>query len=42
MEFSSFTESFSYIEDLKKFRPTMRLQAFIDARKKQNGRLSPQ
>ena len=32
MQFSSFTESFSYIDDLKKFRPTMRIQAFIDAR----------
>ena len=32
MQFASFAETFSYINDLKKFRPTMRLQAFIEYR----------
>ena len=32
MQFKSFTETYSYIEDLKKYRPTVRLQAFIEYR----------
>lgn len=41
MQFASFAETFSYISDLKKFRPTMRLQAFIEYRQSQGGQLSP-
>ena len=41
MQFVSYAETFSYVEDLKKFRPTMRLQAFIEYRESQGGRLSP-
>lgn len=41
MQFVSYAETFSYVEDLKKFRPTMRLQAFIEYRENQGGRLSP-
>lgn len=41
MQFVSYAETFSYVEDLKKFRPTMRLQAFIEYRESQGGTLSP-
>ena len=40
MQFVSYAETFSYIEDLKKYRPTMRLQAFIEYRESQGGHLS--
>lgn len=30
MQFSSYFESYSYVKDLKKYRPLMRIQAFID------------
>jgi len=40
MQFVSYAETFSYIQDLKKYRPTMRLQAFIEMRKSQKGYLS--
>lgn len=40
MQFVSYAETFSYVEDLKKYRPTMRLQAFIELRESQGGKLS--
>ena len=40
MQFVSYTETFSYVQDLKKFRPTMRLQAFIEQREANGGRLT--
>ena len=40
MQFVSFAETFSYNADLKKYRPKMRLQAFIEYRESQGGVLS--
>ena len=41
MQFVSYAETFSYIQDLKKYRPKMRLQAFIEMRESRGGQLSP-
>ena len=40
MQFVSYAETFSYVEDLKKFRPKMRIQAFIEYREHQGGKLT--
>ena len=40
MQFVSYAETFSYVQDLKKFRPKMRVQAFIEYRESQGGTLS--
>ena len=40
MQFVSYAETFSYVQDLKKYRPTIRIQAFIEMRQSQGGQLS--
>jgi hypothetical protein len=42
MRFNQYLEGFSYSFDLKRFRPIIRIQTFIDLRNKQGGRLHPQ
>ena len=32
---------YSYYKDIKKYRPTMRIQAFIEYRESQGGKLTP-
>ena len=40
MQLSQYTEMYSYYKDLKKYRPTMRIQAFIEYRESQGGKLT--
>lgn len=40
MQMKAFLEMFSYAKDLKKYRPDIRIQAFIDARERQGGNLT--